>query len=260
VSRSLLPLVLLSLFACDDANRKLGDDTAGEDAWNPCTYTTTVVGYEDVTALGFSAAEVMAVAGGPRAEVLEWWIPDESPRPTTDLALEVTWTGGEIRYVDAEPREGYDTGTWEELAGGSEPGEDGDDTAEPRPDDTGPSDTGDGGEMCPDSIEMDVTLTFVTADGAFDETVDAELYALDLDAGRLSAEILYDDLAGTYVPTDPTLVPDEWEDFAVTFSGEVSATASEGDVSIGGHRDMGDGTAMAFQGVEAVWPPGSEPW
>ncbi len=258
--RTLVPLPLLALAACGDANQRHLEDTGGENAWNPCTYATTVVDWEDVTDLGFSAAELLAVVGGPRAEVLEWLTLEGTAGDTTDLVLEAAWTGGEIRYVDAEPREGADTGYWELRAGRSVPGADGRDTAETPPEDTGPFDTGGDGPLCPDSLEVDVTFSFVTTDGAFDESTDALLYAHDLEVGHLTADVLYDDLAGAYVPTDTTLVPDEWEDFTLTFVGTIAAATSEGDVLVGGHRDMGDGTAMAFQGVEAVWPPGSEPF
>jgi hypothetical protein len=107
---------------------------------------------------------------------------------------------------------------------------------------------------------MDLTLVFATADGSFDESVDALLYADSLDGARASAEAAYDDLVGAYVPTDPTLVPEEWETFGVTWDVEVFADATEGSLGVTGSRDISDDTSEAFMGIEAVWPPGHEAW
>jgi hypothetical protein len=253
MSRLPVLLPLIALCACDEIGPRGGDDTASEDAWNPCTATTTVVSFDEVTALGFSAEELMAVVGGPRAEVFEWY----SSGDTTDLTLELSYTGGEVRFVDQEPREGADTGAIYEAAAADL------DTDEPRdtgPADTGPFDTGDGGVECPDSLSMDLTLVFATADGSFDESVDALLYADSLDGARASAEAAFDDLVGAYVPTDPTLVPEEWDTFGVTWDVEVFADATEGSLGVTGSRDISDDTSEAFMGIEAVWPPGHEAW
>ncbi|MBN1334593.1 MAG: hypothetical protein JXB39_01380 [Deltaproteobacteria bacterium] len=250
--RTLLPLLALSLASACDSSRNT-DDTGTEMGWDPCTTTTTVVGFEEVTPLGFSAADLVAVVGGSRTDVLQWFTADGEAGDTTDLTFEVTYAGGEVRYVDAEPREGTDTGGLEYAA--TVPGRDGHDTAEPMPDDTGGDE-----EACPDTLEVDVTFTFATSDGAFDESADAFLYAYDLEVGHLSADLPYEDLVGSYVPTDPTLVPSEWEAFTVSVGSDIAAATSEGEVLVGGHRDMGDGTSMGFQGLEAVWPPGSDPW
>lgn len=257
---SRLPILLsvIALGACDSLGPRGGDDTASEHAWNPCTATTTVVAFDEVTALGFSAEELMTAVGGPRAEVFEWTTTGD----TTDLTLELLYAGGEVRFVDQEPREGGgDTGGMLEAAydldsGETEPGDSGD----TRPEDTGPFDTGDTGPECPDSLSVDVTLTFETADGSFAESVDALLYADSADAARASAGAAYDDLVGSYVPTDPTLVPSEWEEFGVTWDVEVDAAGTEGSLGVTGSRAVDEDIGEAFMGIEGVWPPGSEPW
>lgn len=261
MSRLPVLLPLLALGACDPlTHHRGGDDTASEDAWNPCVATTTVVAFDEVTALGFSAAELMAVIGGPRAEVFEWYSSGE----TTDLTLELAYAGGEVRFVDQEPREGGgDTGGYMEAAadldsGETEPGDTG--GKDTGPEDTGPFDTGGGGVECPDSISLDVTLSFTTADGSFDESVEALVYADSLESARASAEAAYDDLVGAYVPTDPTLIPSEWDTFGVTWDVVIDAAATEGSLGVTGSREISDDMGEAFMGTEAVWPPGHEPW
>jgi len=242
-SLALLPLLLA---ACDTHRGGPSEDAL----WSPCEYAYTDLALDEVSALGFSAADLLVAVGGERAETLTWI--DGSG--TVGLALEVLYSGGRVRFVEATPREGGgDTGFAERVIDGvpdADTGEGGDDTGIP-------DDTGGEGDLCPDAITVEATLSFVTDDGGFDEAIPVTLHAEAADAATLDGEVLVEDLEGTW--TSDEYDPSEWEDLTVSVNASVMAAQSHGELLLSGSQVYEEGedhdTGVAFQGILAVWPP-----
>jgi hypothetical protein len=204
-------------------------DPAGEDLWSPCTYAYSDLAVDEISSLGFSAADLLASVGGERAETLTWI----EGGATVGLAFEVLYAGGHVRLVDATPKEP------------------GDDTS--APEDTG----GPAEDECPDAITVEAALRFVTDDGGFAETIPVTLHAGSADGATLAGDVLVEDLEGTW--TSDEYDPSEWEDLTVSVDASVEATSSSGELLLSGSQVLEEGddvdTGVAFQGILAVWPP-----
>ena len=144
---SLCPLAFFLSIACtsgDDDDSAADDDTDGgdENAFSPCDETVQLLNdLEEVsTLLGISAADLLAATGDGFIVTATYTedtsILTQSPLGgETELTVTVAYDGGEIREVDSEPVE-----NGAEIAG-----------------------------ECLDRLELEVALSFVTADGAFTE-------------------------------------------------------------------------------------------
>ena len=99
--RTLLPLALALCAACDptsdDESARKGNDSADVE-YPPCDETTTEVAIDEVTALGFSAADVLALTETSSTDSFEWLSTSE----VVDLALGVTQDGDGARYIDRQ--------------------------------------------------------------------------------------------------------------------------------------------------------------
>lgn len=264
------------------------DDEEGDVDWyGGCDYTSTAIGAEDlVEAYGVTPTELAALLSGTRNTTFHW---DMEGTDTTldhtltlDAGTALLWSGVWV--------EGHDTGWYgsdtgrdsdvDDDGGGSAGGDDGDeasgggsadtdtgattdpDTGGGRPDtgrdDTGRIDTGvvtdtGGGDWteCPDYVSMDAAWTFTTGDGALAETMSVTLRLVSAETARIDHEIAYADLAGSYVPSD--FDPAEWDEVALEFSANVSATSDVGEVAIFASRTMGD-MGEAMMGDIGRWP------
>jgi len=101
-----------------------------------CEDTPTAVAADEVTVLGFAAADVLAFADGSHEAPFDWANHD----PST-LTLDVVADASTARFVDSEAVYPDDGGTYTLMA-----------------------------PVCTDRVEVDATLAFATADGRFDES------------------------------------------------------------------------------------------
>ncbi|NLH49820.1 MAG: hypothetical protein GX444_14660 [Myxococcales bacterium] len=186
----ILFLTLASLaflaFACsgdddddDNDDDNLGDDDTGdENADNLCDETTTVLAGADTVSelVGISADDLLDTTGGGFTTAADYSgdtsFLTQSPAGTaTDLTVTIAYNGGEIRQIESVPAAGDDESQ-------SEIGWD-----------------------CRHRLEVEVTLGFATADGAFAESWSAVLaQALADDQGNLAAPTL----AGEFDPLSLT--------------------------------------------------------
>lgn len=219
--RPLLPVLapLALLAACPEARD-------GEDAGQACQATVTVLQPDDATPLGFTAAERMSQISGPADHVLTW----TGTGTTTDLRIEAVWDGGEVRWMDSEP---VDTD----------------------PDDDGPEPAI--GLDCQDWLEIDVTLTFATTDGAF-----AESWALPLQAtgdGPLAFAVdVGEAFGGTFDPWDFADPSTDYDTVETRIAGTLEYAGGGGEVLLVGTgaepcEDGEECTAWASQDVVAIW-------
>jgi hypothetical protein len=137
-----------------------------ESAGAHCEETATVVALDEQTVLGFSAQQVLDNLGGTRTATLEY----AEDAGSASLVIELLHSGGEARYVESVavyPENGNEM-----------------DLAAPE---------------CSSRLDIDITATFVTDDGVFDESWELPLAASAADAAsfRLS-DLQPDDFAGSY--------------------------------------------------------------
>lgn len=139
-----------------------------------CDEDATELGPNEVSPLGFSAADVLVLAEGSREATLTW-IPDEvtsvetTLEPgTTEVTLGVEATGA-ATFVDASPPSSGSSGGMLDL-----------------------------GWNCPDRVDVPVTVTLITADGAFDERLPGILSATSASSATLGVPIDLDQLEGTF--------------------------------------------------------------
>ena len=185
-----------------------------------CDDTVTVLGVDDVGTLGFSGQDMLALAEGTHDETFVWTRTAES----SALSLVVRHDGGEVRQVESEAV--YPEGTTVDI-----------------------------GIECPDRIEVDVAVTFETADGAFAEAWDLALVAVS--AGTVAMDVVLDPdaLGGSYDMNADITDPD-WDDRGLWASGRFETARSSGEITgqvSGGDDDCQDGeVCTAWSGMVDV--------
>ncbi|NVB41086.1 hypothetical protein G6O69_24820 [Pseudenhygromyxa sp. WMMC2535] len=175
-----LSLITLTLACTPDGDTQpdnLGSDAEGS---YECVETATVLSsIDEVSALGFSAADVLAVAAGEHSSPMTWVdqiqdglveieVGPESGESTIDLSL--THEGGEIRYIDSEPAESdYEIDI-----------------------------------DCNDRLEIDVVAEVETGGGALAETLSVVLKAENIIQPYFQTALDLDALAGSMTVTTET--------------------------------------------------------
>jgi hypothetical protein len=138
----------------------------GEETFEPCRqHAVLSLALDDVSALGFSAREVLTFAEGEHTARVQFYPSERFPyRPTEAnglVRLNVT-SLGQARFIDLEPR-------------------------------------GDGPELyCADRLEIPVRVQFSTEGGAFDEAFESRLVSEFADAARLEHAFDLETLRGSF--------------------------------------------------------------
>ncbi|GEM_PF-5274046 len=154
-------------------------DEQGENAGgrNSCVDSSTVMTADEVSPLGFAAAEIIATASGSHDSPIFWTAGthdgpiDIEVRPESGegtLTVTIAHEGGEIRYVDSEPApsdENTNDGSWAE---------------------------------CPDRVEIDVHVSARTGGGALDESFETTLEAKMPRHATFTYEVDLDALSGSF--------------------------------------------------------------
>ncbi len=188
-----------------------------------CEDTPSVITLEEATDLGFSGAELLALAEGEHAETLTWLASDT----TTGLTVTVHYDAGEVRFVDSEAV--YpDTGMSEAI-----------------------------GVECDDRVEVDVTVAVVTEDGALNESFGLALSSTD--GASASARVSFDhtELNGSY--TFDLMDPSEYDSVEHSLDMSFDAEGSGGELTAQaeGCDDCPDDqecTCWASMDTIATWP------
>ena len=193
-----------------------------------CLETETVItDSAEVTPLGFSADDVIAISNGWSSDMV--WLPNEGPimvEPAgtmTQVNLGMTYSGGAIVYVESEPNP--------------------DSPLEIDPD-------------CSDRLELEVDLTFSTTDGYFAESVST--VGTTSSAGFLQIAHYFepDELQGMLSSDSVTFGDENGEvrQFAV-FADLSGAAPPQGSVNIEVELDIGgSGESAVGFGVIAAFP------
>lgn len=206
-------------------------DNGGEVGGSNCDATRTPIEFDQESSLGFSAADVVALAAGSHSETLAWLqseLVDSSGGEPTEVEVHIEF-GDEARFVDLEPKSGGDDG----LLGEGGPGI---------------------GHDCHDRLELEATLSVKTADGALDESVPVVVWAETARLAQATFSLDADELAGSLevaVKGPPGLEPDGPPKLGfhvriadVGFAGNIGVQATF----------QGDEAAVAGAGPLAQWP------
>lgn len=215
-------MLLLLLLACTGDNKVDGDG-----AW--CEDVPTAVALDEVTELGFSGAELWALAAGERTAPLTWARGGEAV-----LTLGVTGEPAEARFVDSVPHT-----------------EDGGSTI---------------GIECTDRVEVDADVRFVTDDGAFDEAWALPLSATEASLVSFHRRLDLDALGGSYDPAadiEAAVGDEPYESVSVDVRGELDAAGTRGAVAgqVDGEEQCEDDGTCSDWAAElpvATWGEGEE--
>lgn len=217
--RALL-LVTALMAGCDGGDK----DTATEDGL-ACTEVIEEMSIEEESPLGFAGRAITTLVAGEDVSLLTW-----ADGTTTNVSVKVSYADGDIRYIDREIAEGG-----AEIALDS------------------------GGELCPDSLELDVTVRFETEDGLMDEEWPTPLWAYAPDEAFFLASFDPLDMVGTY-DILPAVTSTDYDELSATASGTVNLSGSTGEVSgqASGEDECADGdecTAWAERIEIGSWIP-----
>jgi len=157
-----------------------------------CEDTPTVITLEEVSELGFSGAETLALAEGAFDGLLSWHgddYADPSEVSTSPVHVSVAYAEGEVRLVASQ-------------------------AVYPE----GDAPTMDLGLICEDYLEVDVSLVVTTEDGGLDESYEVALRSFDGQRATAYAEFDHGSMGGSY-------------DYAMEYSMEVDSVTHSLEVS-----------------------------
>lgn len=202
----LVPALLFSLAACD---KNQGEDTLGG-----CDDASSPIAGDESSPLGFAPSELLDNVAKTYEDTMVW-----EDGTTTALTLTVTYTDGDMFFVDSEPSQ--DTNGTDLAA------------------------------ICDDRLEIGVTVEFQTADGAFDESWDLKLISLVSNEASINQELDLDGLSGSY--SLRALNPADYDEVKAWVTATLTSDGSQGEVSEQGSKVEGE-TASATMGVAGAWP------
>lgn len=182
-----------------------------------CDEVTSIVPSGEVTALGFSADQVIAAVSGPLAADAEWVA--EEGRPATTVSLSVTAGTGEVLFRDLSP------GYLAPSIGASPP--------------------------CFDILEVPARVEFSSGDGAFAEVREVSLMVSDLSAISASFPLDWATLDGTFAFA--TIDPAEWDEVTLDVSTQLVPSVV-GEVQVSATREAGT-MGEGLVGPLLRWPP-----
>jgi hypothetical protein len=215
-SALLLAVCAPALVGCDSPQG--GGQIGGEKTAGCYELVSTPLGLDEVSPLGFSAADALPTIEGARTETLLW-----AKGGDTVLSLEALYVGGDTRFVESEYRSYGQTGA-------------------PVLD-------------CPPAIEIDLDLDFATADGAFAETWQGTARAESAQSATFFHDLDLDALAGTYQVTE--VEPADFDAVSVfasvVFSGQSVSGSLSGQATFSdGERPGDDDGSVSAQGFEVA--------
>ncbi len=189
-----------------------------------CEDTPTAITLEEVTELGFSAADLLAAAEGSFEEELYWAGVDG----TTTITVDVNYAEGELNYVTSSavyPDEGETS-----IAIGIE---------------------------CEDYVEVYVAADIATADGALDETMELALSSRDGLTTAASKSFAEGELQGSYEYTG--MDPSEYDSIAYAINVAFDEEGCSGALLVqteGCDADCDGDECTCWAGSETVaeWP------
>jgi hypothetical protein len=188
-----------------------------------CEDSPAVVTLEEITELGFTGADMLALAQGEHLETLSW----AADGSTSPVLVTVTYSEGEVRFVDSEavyPDTGMTIGI---------------------------------GIECSDRVELDATIAISTEDGALAESYELTLASGDGTSVSARSSFDHEAMQGSY--TFSLMDPSEYDSVTHSLSFLFDEAGSSGEFSAQaeGCDDDCDGdecTCWASMDTIATWP------
>ena len=193
MTRTLTALTFLALLPACDLFSRVDPDIDGDSLeGSGCDEQVTVLaGVDAMSALGFTAADVLSVAAGAHESPMMWGagIADGPVQVAFGpeagagkLTVGVTYQGGEVRFIDSAPKPGQ---------------YEGDGLVE---------------SNCTDRLEVDVAVTLDSEGGAFAESFTAPLRATTRGIAKIAHELALADIQGSFAvtklePANATVAP-----------------------------------------------------
>lgn len=208
-------------------------DNGAEAGAGACDSTRDTIELDAVSPLGFSAADVVALAGGTHTETLAWLeneIASSSGGEPTEVEVRLEFDG-EARFVDRKPKQN----TGEEL------------------DEAGPGIALE--STCHDRLELEATLTLKTADGALDETLPVIVWSETERLAHAHFNLDADALAGSLevsVEAPPGFEPDGPPKLG--FDVRIADVGFAGSIGVQATFQSDDAVVAGAVGPIAQWP------
>lgn len=240
MTRSLTALTLLALLpACDLVASPTPLGPGDEATDSGCEETVVVLaGVDAASALGFTAADVLAVVEGTHAGPIAWSAGLNDGPATVEfgpesgegqLTVGIAYQGGEVRHIISKPK----------PSGGD-----------------GLDDGGGFAAICNDRLEVDVVVDLDTAGGAFAESFTAPLRATTRGIGIVRHELALADFQGSFAATK--VEPANAELGAIALEIGVSGEGLFGGASTMVTIEDGDVVGAGFVDI-ARWPSATSP-
>jgi hypothetical protein len=207
-----LPLLALSLAAC------LEEDLPGEATMPTCADTATALSLDEVSALGFAPADLLALSEGAHEETLTW-------ADDRDTAVVVTVSAPtDARFVESE-------------------------AVYPDSDEPSPAIA----IECSDRVEVDLQLSVATADGALDEAWDAVLSGERAELASVQVELDLGALGGS-LDFEAFVAEPAYDDARAWVRADFDASGSSGAVEgqVSGEEEGCDGGDDCFAWASLV--------
>ncbi|MEZ4382318.1 MAG: hypothetical protein R3A79_13280 [Nannocystaceae bacterium] len=211
ISRLLSLGLLPSLALCAACDRFGDPEDLGIYELDCQEVVTVLEGADAQSGIGFTAAEVLAVAAGSHTAPIFWHPGDVQFAPETgegELGVDISYSGGEIRYVHATAPDAAEMG-------------------------------------CVDRLEIDAEVALHTAGGALDETFAATLRSSRPDVAMIRHELAFDAIAGAFEVTAVEPANGEAAPISVEFG--VSSFGLFGSLDGGVEIHSGDAVAFGLQ-------------
>jgi hypothetical protein len=190
-----------------------GGGQSGEDTIVCGAIETVELGTDEVSALGFAPADILAFSAGDRADTLVY-----ADSSTTGVTIGLAT--GSARFEDRE---------WIDDATGE------------------PAERTDEIDDCGDVVAIDGDLNFSTDDGQFDEGADVVLESADGESAAIYAMLDPEALGGTYtLDFDPA----DYDDVRLHLSVVYDASGTTGEIS--GDRSLTDGDVASDEMFEVA--------
>ncbi|MDP2312190.1 MAG: hypothetical protein Q8P41_04740 [Pseudomonadota bacterium] len=193
-----------------------------------CESASTELALDEVTVLGFSAADVLVNLAPHEDAVLTW-----ADGTVTDLSLDFA-PGATARFIDLTEVPPTGSGPTPAIA-----------------------------IVCDDYVEIDVGLGFATADGAFAEDLATLMGATAADTAWIDEPLDLEALAGTF-DLVPFVDAEDWDELSASIRVDLAAGAPTSGVISGvasGEDECAEGdecTAWATQVPVGTWGPTPE--
>jgi hypothetical protein len=202
-TRAVFLLLMLAAVGCDEGDAEGEGEGGTLGGPGDCVEDSTVIGPTDGSDLGFTAQDVLVNIEGNYAETLVWSSAEgpayyHMPGTSVGLSIDVSFGGGEVRYVEATP------GDWCDGACA---------------------------DSCESRLEIDGFLALASEDGVFDENLGAVFTATSATEASYYVTFDPDQTQGT-LSSESFVIADGNPIDTLIANGSISGGAISGSIAV----------------------------